>query len=190
MKYNVLKECINPFNAQKLCPGEVHDWDVDKYEGIMIKQIFAAMIHDGFIARVVDGPWKPVEGDTHFFLSDNGEIQQEKVDSEKYCDMDYTVDTRYEIGNCFQIGEQAERAVEWLKAFKVLRDDTKGFKPNWKDRNELKWTVGWDLTSQKFDTTSTRGWSSSLLPFRTDADARESIKGHKKEWKTFLGIEE
>ena len=43
-----------------------------------------------------------------------------------------------EIGWAFETKEEAEKHLEWLKARTVLIRDTKGFKPDWSDFNQMK----------------------------------------------------
>lgn len=184
MKYKVLKECICPFNTQMLCPGEVYNWDVCNYKGVT-KIIFAAMVQHGSIEEVKNEPWKPKKGDIYYYITSTGDVYNEAyfIGNANDCN-------RLALGSCFQSVEQAKKAVDWLKAFKVLRDDTKGFKPRWRDGGQAKWYACYDFDSGKLDTECTTLWKSELIHFATEADTWESIKNHRKEWKIFLGVEE
>lgn len=94
------------------------------------------------------------------------------------------------IGNYFETEEKAEKAVEWLKARKVLFDDTKGFKPNWENPDEKKWEVYYGFWNGQLCTE----WKTGLVDygphFATKEDAMVSIREHEKEWKIYLGVEE
>ena len=94
------------------------------------------------------------------------------------------------IGNYFQTPEEAEKAVNWLKAFAVLRDDTKGFKPDWGDSEQDKWFVFYDHVSRCLWSDSSFTCQGKNLYFASEDEANDSIKNHKREWLTFFGVEE
>lgn len=99
------------------------------------------------------------------------------------------------IGNVFRTEEEAEKALGWLKARKVLFDDTKGFKPNWENATDPKWVVYYEVWSgEARNGQLCTEWGTGLVypgpHFATAEDARASIKAHEKEWKIYLGVEE
>lgn len=95
------------------------------------------------------------------------------------------------IGNYFQTPEAAEEAADWFKALAVLRDDTKGFKPDWQDPDQKVWVVRYDRGGGKLITDYFFQWDfGSVIHFATKEDAKASIKNHKREWLTFFGVEE
>lgn len=183
MKYKVLERCISPFNVQELCPGEVYDWDVTKYDGVT-KIMFASMVQHGFIEEIKDGPWEPKPGQKFYYILEYG-----KVDTGIWFNDELSLQI-LDIGNFFQTKEEAEKAVEWLKAFKTLRDDAKGFKPDWSDPDQDKFSVFYDHTDKYFGTIEHCDTQAELIVFAAEADAKESIKAHPHEWKVFLGVEE
>lgn len=98
-------------------------------------------------------------------------------------------DARKEIGNYFQTKEEAEKHLEWLKAREVLIHDTKGFKPDGTDFDQMKYHVEYDHEDCEFGV-----WSGSLykyceIHFATKEDAENSLEAHEKEWKIYLGVE-
>lgn len=144
---------------------------------------FPNILKDWF-EEVEDEPWRLRLGDEYFSIGFEGKI----------LDFVYApteTDRNIEaIGNCFPTREQAKRAVEWLKAFKVLKDDTRGYTPIWGDEeNYTNWYVNYDFVEHKLDSDSTSLWTFGLLYFRSDGDAQESIRKHKKEWLVFLGLD-
>ena len=74
-------------------------------------------------------------------------------------------------------------------AIKIL-EDTKGFKPDWNDERQWKHSVAYDHVDQSFEFSSMFRRNAGNIYFETKEDAEKSIKNHKKEWKTYLGIEE
>ena len=95
-----------------------------------------------------------------------------------------------EMNWAFATKEEAEKHIEWLKARAILIQDTKGFKPDWTDFNQMKYHVQYDYEDCEFGV-----WSGSFnkyceIYFATEEDANQSIKTHEKEWKTYLSVEE
>lgn len=72
--------------------------------------------------------WKPELGRRYYLSDSNGSVY-ESVWSNDYIDR-----SRLEIGNCFQTKEEAEKAVEKLKAWKRLKDSGLKFK-DWNKSN-------------------------------------------------------
>ena len=114
--------------------------------------------------------------------SDGGVI----YDHEIKIDVD---DERYGIGNYFKTEEEAQRTAEWIKAFAILRDDTKGFKPDWKDEDQEKWSVVYDHEVGTMSPVNYYTSQKSVLYFATQDDAEKSIEAHERQWLTFFGVE-
>ena len=72
--------------------------------------------------------WEPRIGQKYYLLDSNGSVY-DSVWSNDYIDRN-----RFEIGNCFESREEAEKAVEKLKAWKRLKDSGLKFK-DWNKRN-------------------------------------------------------
>lgn len=129
--------------------------------------------------------WKPekfqkyyhVGGDS--FVYDDGWANGSAID-----------DGRFEIGNCFQTEEEAERVVEYLKALAVVGgDSTSKFI---KGRNNF--CVFYDTTNNYLTVGveyCDMGNGIFGLPyFATTEDAKRSIEQHKNEWLTIFGVKE
>ena len=88
-------------------------------------------------------------------------------------------DARKEIGNYFATEEDAEKHIEWLKARAILLEDTtkKGM------FNVCHNSVEGFKVLKTADV-----WSEMM--FKTEEDAKQSIKSHEKEWKIYFGVEE
>ena len=72
--------------------------------------------------------WKPETDQKYYCFGSDGSV----IDDD-WCDL--TIDrSRFEIGNCFQTEEEAEKAVEKLKAWKRLKDSGLKFK-GWNKSN-------------------------------------------------------
>ena len=99
-------------------------------------------------------------------------------------------DGRYEFGNYFKTEEEAQKASGWLKAFAVLRDDTKGFKPDWENSDQDKWYVYYDHREKELTANLVWTQQGEPLHFATEEDAEASIKNHEREWLAFYEVEE
>ena len=128
--------------------------------------------------------WRAKSGETYYYIDSEGEVYDDK---EQYVHLD---DGGFLIGNYFKTREEAEKTVEWLKAFAVLRDDTKGFKPDWGDDEQKKWGVYYAHTMEGLVVDLSYLCQDHIICFATEEDAKASIKKHKCEWLTFFGVEE
>lgn len=176
MKYKVLKECV--IESKYHAVGDVYYQDRH-----MALKALMALIDNGFIEGIEDELWAPEYGEPYWFINNTADILRDDD-----CPLGQIDKQRVSIGNCFRTKEQAEKAVAWLEAFKVLREDAKGFKPNWGDTNQNKWLVFYCHDTRQFIASRTDFYQSELVYFATEADAEESIKNHRQEWLTFFGV--
>ena len=128
--------------------------------------------------------WRAERGETYYYISDDREVYD---DTEEYHSLD---GGRCLIGNYFKTREEAQKAVEWLKAFATLRDDTKGFKPDWEYSNQDKWYVYYDHREKELAANLVWRQQGEPLHFATEEDAEASIKNHEREWLAFYEVEE
>ena len=128
--------------------------------------------------------WKPETSQKYYFLDSNGFVYNSIW-------ADDSIDhSRFEIGNCFQTEEEAERVAEYLKALAVVRGDaTKKFV-----KGERNWYVFYNVTADYldfgYDYSDIRNGVFGLPLFATEEDAQRSIELHKKEWLTIFGVKE
>lgn len=94
------------------------------------------------------------------------------------------------VGSFFETREEAEEYLEYLKAKAIIKQDTKGFKPNWNCSREEKYYGFWATVGKKLDYLDTSCMQSSAIMFKTEEDIRESFKKHPKEWRTYLTYEQ
>ena len=162
----------------------IHESDgVVAYNWITIDK-FPNILTDWFEEIEEPTRWKPEERQDYYCVTSDGSVV--KDDWSNWC-LD---DGRFEIGNCFQTKEEAERVAEYLKALAIVRGDaTSKFV---KDKGN--WFVGYDtiLKSLKpsFNVYEVRNGVFGLPYFATNEDAKRSIEQHEKEWLTIFGIEE
>ena len=94
------------------------------------------------------------------------------------------------VGNYFETKEKAEKYLEYLKAKEVIKQDTKGYKPDWNDENDRKYCGFWDITKKEFEYMCINALQSDSIYFNIADDIVESFKKHPKEWKTYLTYEQ
>lgn len=175
----ILKEGIGLQHVLEGCDGAIiyTEATLDKFPNILT---------DWFEEIKEPTRWKPERYQKYHCVGSDGRIYDDAWDDS----LSVTDSERFDIGNCFQTREEAERAVEHLKALAVVRGDaTSKFV---KDKGN--WFVGYDtiLKSLKpsFNVYEVRNGVFGLPYFATKEDAQRSIETHKKEWMTIFGIEE
>lgn len=81
---------------------------------------------DEWFEEVDDKPWEPKDGEKYFYIpSETHCLDENSLFAAIFHDYNKKDEARLSIGNCFRTREDAEKAVEKLKALKRLRG--KGF---------------------------------------------------------------
>lgn len=94
------------------------------------------------------------------------------------------------IGNYFETREEAGKYLKYLKAKEVIKQDTKGFKPDWNNDDENKYLGFWDLDEDKLDWLPRSIFIEATIYFKSREDIEESFDKHPEEWKTYLTYEQ
>lgn len=128
--------------------------------------------------------WKPEIDEEYYSLGRDGSVMNDEwVGLSIDCD-------RFKIGNCFQTEEEAERAVEYLKALAVVRGDATSEFVKYNDN----WFIGYDPEHKSIDAFcnpyTARNGIFGLPYFATEDDAQKSIEQHRGEWLTIFGVKE
>ncbi len=94
------------------------------------------------------------------------------------------------LGLSFETKKECQKFIDRLEAYQILRRDTKGFKPDWRD-SKTKYGIYYDYDERRFCVEYYCYCSTHRdLWFETQEDAEASIKAHPNEWKMYLGVEE
>lgn len=182
MKYEILKEFINPPSKTLMHPGdtlELRGYSDSESEVCY----YEALEKHGFIKKIKDEPWGPKRGEAYWFIDDLGRVREDTYGGS------FIDQCRSKIGDRFQTAKKAQKAAEWLKAFRVLREDTKGFKPDWSG-NGCNYAVVYDAFNNELVVHIYQSTQPSIIYFANHEDAKESINKHEKEWRVFYGVEE
>ena len=109
-----------------------------------------------------------------------------KIDKNQFAIFPALIANLKSIGNYFETREEAEKYLEYLKAKAVIKQDTKGFKPDWKNKTQAKYFGCWDslMERKRFDYEYT--FKNSEIYFQSEEDIKESFEKHPEEWKTYL----
>ena len=129
--------------------------------------------------------WKPEKFQKYYYVGNYGSVYNDNWANGSPID-----NGRFNIGNCFQTEEEAERVKEYLKALAAVRGDaTKEFV-----RDGNNWYVYYDTDSNSLESSISCSMLdngiSGLPYFVTREDAKRSIKLQKNEWLTIFGVEE
>lgn len=120
----------------------------------------------------------------YFYIDSTGDIEYSKNEWNEE-----VVEHHKLIGNYFETREEAEKYLEYLKAKVIIKQDTKGFKPDWKDIAEDKYYGFWDSSAKKLDWIRISILQDDRIYFKTRNDIKESFEKHPEEWKTYLTYE-
>lgn len=126
----------------------------------------------------------PEIGDYYWFIEGYGNI------ANAYWNGTDVDKTRFECGNAFWTFEEAEKELKRRKAYVVLKEDMKGFKPNWEDPRTDKYHVFYTHDKKYLGVDYNYCYQTDLIYFATRADAEASVETHRQQWLDYLGVEE
>lgn len=122
------------------------------------------------------------------------------IDEGKVCDVAWLpyYEPERDSGDIYLTKEEGERELAWRKARQILKQDTKGFKPDWTKAHEDRYNVVFSLfvgDRDKYNLGHLQVVNCAYnitreFYFATQADVEESMRKHEKEWKIYLGVEE
>ena len=108
------------------------------------------------------------------------------VENTEYKGWELSVRLRKMMGNYFETYEETERHIDYLLAKEVIKQDAKGFKPDWEYGVQKKYYGCWDFYHKKFGSSYALFSKNSEIYFQSEEDIEESFKKHPDEWKTYL----
>lgn len=103
----------------------------------------------------------------------------------------YYLNYRKSIGNDFKTEEEAKEYKKYLVALQIVKDDAKGFIPDWEDGNQLKYCGYYGHSYNHLDwANASYIQNQGIIYFKSKQDIQDSFKKHRKEWLVVLGIKE
>lgn len=129
--------------------------------------------------------WKPEKNQKYYYVSSSSIIL-----NDVWYDSSVVDNGRFEIGNCFQTKEEAERVVEYLKALAVVRGDATSKFTGHRNNFYVYYDVAHNYLYVSSNSYCLKNGIFGLPYFATTDDALRSIELHKKEWLTIFGVKE
>ena len=121
----------------------------------------------------------------YFYIGSMGHIESDEPRG-----WELSLSLRKMIGNHFETKEETEAYLTYLEAKAIIKQDTKGFKPDWNDEEEDKFFGYWDFKQEKVDYSLVFYIKRADIYFKTLKDIKESLEKHPIEWKTYLTYEQ
>ena len=112
----------------------------------------------------------------------------EKVIKTHYSE--WAVENLKSLGLLFENREEAEKYLEYLKAKVVIKQDAKGFKPDWNNEEQPKHYGYCHAESKRLWRDAEYTEKRSTIYFKSIKDIEESLNNHPEEWKTYLTYEQ
>ena len=149
-----------------------------------VNKMSAGDLHEGFIENF-DEWFETQELKKYYYIGSMGHIE-----NTEYQGWESSAKLRKSIGNYFETREEAEKYLEYLKAKEVIKKDTKGFKPNWRDKDEDRFMGCWDFKRKRALFDYGDAFKTPEIYFKSREDISESFKKHPEEWKAYLTYEQ
>ena len=114
------------------------------------------------------------------------EVQKVSVKYHPNC----VIENLKSLGLLFETEEETERHIDYLMAKEIIKQDTKGYKPDWNNEHEAKFFGYWNLIDEEIGCNIQYGTKSTEIYFQSKEDIEESFEKHHEEWKTYLTYEQ
>lgn len=103
---------------------------------------------------------------------------------------EYLEQRRKTFGNYFKTRDEAGDCLSYLKARATIKQDAKGFKPDWNNGDEAKFFGYWDFILEEPGHGLDYRAKTPNIYFQSPKDIKESFEKHPDEWKTYLTYEQ
>ena len=164
----------------KLCKDRSNPRSIELYEGIV----------EGFIDNF-DEWFEEIEEPKIYFTIDIYKSKFKEINTDYYSGWSaLEVKNIKDLGLLFKTKEEIDKFIAYLKAKAIIKQDTKGFKPNWNNEGEKKFFGSWNFQRKEVY------WNYEYINkyveiyFKTNEDIEESFEKHSEEWKTYLTYEQ
>ena len=164
----------------KLCKDRSNPRSIELYEGIV----------EGFIDNF-DEWFEEIKEPKIFFTIDIYKSKVKEINTDYYSGWSaLEVKNIKDLGLLFKTKEEIDKFIAYLKAKAIIKQDTKGFKPNWNNEGEKKFFGSWNFQRKEVY------WNYEYINkyveiyFKTNEDIEESFEKHSEEWKTYLTYEQ
>ena len=174
----ILKEGIGLQHVLEGCDGAIiyTEATIEKFPNILT---------DWFEEINESTRWKPEMLRDYYYVSSSGAVYDDVWSDTPNIDHD-----RFDIGNCLQTEEEAERVVEYLKALAVVRGDATVEFIKGKSNYYVVYNTTYNCLDVSDNCYLIKNGIFGLPYFATEDDARRSIELHKNEWLTIFSVKE
>ena len=121
----------------------------------------------------------------YFYITTDGFIWYCPKGKDKKLD-----ENRKRVGNYIEDREEAEKRIYYLRAKAIIKQDAKGFKPDWQNADEERYCGKWDFDDEIPHISILNIFKAPQIYFKSKKDIQESFKKHPDEWKTYLTYEQ
>lgn len=118
---------------------------------------------------------------TYYYIGDMGHILSADADG-----WELSIKLRKMMGNYFETEEKAEKYLAYLKAKAVIKEDAKGFEPDWDNGWQKKHYGCYNIMGNTLGGDVEYTQKKSTIYFQSEDELQASFKKHRKEWKTYL----
>lgn len=135
--------------------------------------------------------WKPMNGEKFYYIDEDGDVFDSVFGpGESPLDMDV-----YLLGNCFRTREDAQAVVDWLRARqRLIKSGARFINSRDADADREYFIVYFDVSGEKLTIEDILLNEHSVyqksLYFDDRQLADKSIKEHRDDWLTYLGVKE
>ena len=103
---------------------------------------------------------------------------------------EWVIENLKSLGLLFRTREEAEKYLKYLKAKTIIKQDAKGFKPDWEDEEQPKYYGFWNFKEHEPEWSVNYITKIANIYFKSYEALEESFEKHPKEWKTYLTYEQ
>lgn len=164
----------------KLCKDRSNPRSIELYEGIV----------EGFIDNF-DEWFEEIKEPKIFFTIDIYKSKFKEINTDYYSGWSaLEVKNIKDLGLLFKTVEKTKKYLKYLKAKEIIKQDAKGFKPDWQNADEERYCGKWDFDDEIPHISILNIFKAPQIYFKSKKDIQESFKKHPEEWKAYLTYEQ
>ena len=164
----------------KLCKDRSNPRSIELYEGIV----------EGFIDNF-DEWFEEIKEPKIFFTIDIYKSKFKEINTDYYSGWSaLEVKNIKDLGLLFKTVEKTKKYLKYLKAKEIIKQDAKGFKPDWNNGDETKFFGYWDFILEEPGHGLDYRAKTPNIYFQSPKDIKESFEKHPEEWKAYLTYEQ
>ena len=133
--------------------------------------------------------FEEIEETEEYFIINFLHLRITKISTDFFAE--WVIENLKSLGLLFKTEEEAEKYLEYLKAKTVIKQDTKGFKPDWSNGYSYVYFGCWNnRRNELYADSTTSNEKYTTIYFKTKKDLLDSFKKHPEEWKVYLTYEQ